>query len=193
MSQDDIRNLIKMQTDGMPSWDIEKQSIVGVSSSEVCYLDGMNLYASVVLQDQESIVSAVDRIIAVMEDEIVNPHAMGNKGIIGLYINAADGVDQRGNCRVIDLYIIVHIKSGHLFHCGNGFLDSVYPGMRQLILRAVGIRQLQVVISRSICKRAKVIQRRGFAEKQKSAEGAGGNFEKSDFQYDDFDQIYSDS
>ena len=69
MSQDDIRNLIKMQTDGMPSWDIEKQSIVGVSSSEVCYLDGMNLYASVVLQDQESIVSAVDRIIAVMEDE----------------------------------------------------------------------------------------------------------------------------
>lgn len=68
MSQDDIRSLIKMQTDGMPSWDIEKQSIVGVSSSEVCYLDGMNLYASVVLQDQESIVSAVDKIIAVMED-----------------------------------------------------------------------------------------------------------------------------
>lgn len=68
MSQEDIRRLIKMQTDGMPSWDIEKQSIVGVSSSEVCYLDGMNIYASVVLQDPESIVSAVDRIIAVMED-----------------------------------------------------------------------------------------------------------------------------
>lgn len=68
MSQEDIRRLIKMQTDGMPSWNIEKQSIVGVSSSEVCYLDGMNLYASVVLQDPESIVSAVDRIIAVMED-----------------------------------------------------------------------------------------------------------------------------
>ena len=68
MSQEDIRRLIKMQTDGMPSWDIEKQSIVGVSSSEVCYLDGMNIYASVVLQNPESIVSAVDRIIAVMED-----------------------------------------------------------------------------------------------------------------------------
>ncbi len=68
MAQDDIRRLIKMQTDGMPSWDIEKQSMIGQSSSEVCYLDGMNLYASVVLQDQESIVSAVDRIIAVMED-----------------------------------------------------------------------------------------------------------------------------
>lgn len=68
MSQEDIRRLIKMQTDGMPSWDIEKQSIVGVSSSEVCYLDGMNIYASVVLQSPESIVSAVDRIIAVMED-----------------------------------------------------------------------------------------------------------------------------
>ncbi len=67
MSQKDIRRLIKMQSDGMPSWTIEKQSITGGIGSEVCYMDGLNLYASVVLQDQESVISAVDEIIAVME------------------------------------------------------------------------------------------------------------------------------
>lgn len=68
MSENDIRSLIKMQMDGMPSWDIRKQSIIGGIGTEVCYSSGMNLYASVVLQDQESIVKAVDEIIAVMEN-----------------------------------------------------------------------------------------------------------------------------
>jgi len=67
MSQDDIRRLIKMQSDGMPSWDIQKQSIIGGIGSEVCYAGGMNYYASVVLQDQESIIAAVDRIVEVMD------------------------------------------------------------------------------------------------------------------------------
>lgn len=67
MSQDDIRRLIKMQSDGMPSWDIQKQSIIGDIGNEVCYAGGMNYYASVVLQDQESIISAVDRIVEVMD------------------------------------------------------------------------------------------------------------------------------
>ncbi len=69
MSQEDIRSLIKLQTDGMPSWDIEKQSIIGSVGKEACYMDGLYLYASVVLQDGESIISAVDQIIAVMEEE----------------------------------------------------------------------------------------------------------------------------
>lgn len=67
MSQKDIRRLIKMQSDGMPTWTIKKQSITGSVGSEACYMDGLNLYASVVLQDQESIIAAVDEIIAVME------------------------------------------------------------------------------------------------------------------------------
>lgn len=68
MSDADIRSLIKMQTDGMPSWNIEKQSILGNIGNEVCYMGGLNYTASVVVKDEESIVKAVDRIIAVMEE-----------------------------------------------------------------------------------------------------------------------------
>lgn len=68
MKQDDIKKLIRMQSDGMPSWDISKQSIIGGIGNEVCYAGGLNLYASVVLPDQESIIKAVDRIVEVMEE-----------------------------------------------------------------------------------------------------------------------------
>ena len=67
MSQKDIKKLIKMQLDGMPSWDIKKQSIIGDIGSEACYMDGLNLYASVVIPDEESVIKAVDKIVAVME------------------------------------------------------------------------------------------------------------------------------
>ena len=69
MSQKDIKKLIKMQLDGMPSWDIKKQSIIGDIGSEACYMDGLNLYASVVIPDEESVIKAVDKIVAVMEAE----------------------------------------------------------------------------------------------------------------------------
>ena len=62
MSQDEIQELIKMQLDGMPSWDIQKQSIIGTAGSALCYSTG-DYYVSVVDLDQESVVSAVEQIV----------------------------------------------------------------------------------------------------------------------------------
>lgn len=67
MSQKDMQRLIKMQMDGMPSWDIQKQSITGTPNSRLCYSSG-DYYASVVDVDQKSVISAVDKIVAVMDN-----------------------------------------------------------------------------------------------------------------------------
>ena len=37
MSQKDMQKLIKMQMDGMPSWNIQKQSITGTPDSKICF------------------------------------------------------------------------------------------------------------------------------------------------------------
>jgi len=68
MSQKEIQELIKMQLDGMPGWDIEKQSITGMPGSALCYSTG-DYYVSIVDLDQESVVSSVDRIIRVMDGQ----------------------------------------------------------------------------------------------------------------------------
>ncbi|MGC2874209.1 LCP family protein [Ihubacter sp. mB4P-1] len=69
LSQEDIQKLVKMQLDGMPSWKIERQSIIGQSGMEPCYSTGDFAQASVVYLDQESIIKALDKIVAVMEEE----------------------------------------------------------------------------------------------------------------------------
>ncbi|MGN0658593.1 MAG: LCP family protein [Emergencia sp.] len=66
MSRSDIQKLIKMQLDGMPSWNIEKQSVTGTADSDLCYSTG-DYYVSVVTVDPASVMEALDRIVAVME------------------------------------------------------------------------------------------------------------------------------
>mgnify|MGYP002792679590 CR=1 FL=1 len=68
MSQKDMQKLIKMQMDGMPSWNIQKQSITGTPDSKICFSTG-DYYVAVVDVDQKSVISAVDKIVAVMEGE----------------------------------------------------------------------------------------------------------------------------
>ncbi|MGI6177421.1 MAG: LCP family protein [Eubacterium sp.] len=68
MTSGEIKELIKNQLDGMPSWTIEKQSIIGESDMMPCYAVG-DEYASVVLQDPDSIASAVAAIKAVLAGE----------------------------------------------------------------------------------------------------------------------------
>lgn len=65
MSPSDLKALIRMQTNDMASWNIIKQNIKGATSSEYCYSVGQ--FASVVLQDYDSINAAVENINAVME------------------------------------------------------------------------------------------------------------------------------
>ena len=48
-----------MQLDGMPGWDIEKQSITGMPGSALCYSTG-DYYVSIVDLDQESVVFITD-------------------------------------------------------------------------------------------------------------------------------------
>ena len=68
MTREEIKTLVRMQTDDMASWDISSQSIKGTVSSESCYSIG-GRYASVVLQDEASIAEAVSNIKAVMQGE----------------------------------------------------------------------------------------------------------------------------
>ena len=68
MPKKDMQKLIKMQLDGMPSWDIQKQSITGTPDSKICFSTG-DYYVSVVDVDQKSVISAVDKIVAVMEGD----------------------------------------------------------------------------------------------------------------------------
>ena len=69
MSSDDLKALIRMQTDDMASWDIIRQNITGPTGSDYCYSVGQ--YASVVWQDQNSINAAIENIKAVMAGEHV--------------------------------------------------------------------------------------------------------------------------
>lgn len=66
MPQKDMQKLIKMQLSGMPSWDFERQSILGEIGSELCYSTG-DFYTSIIYPDEKSVIEAVDKIVAVME------------------------------------------------------------------------------------------------------------------------------
>ena len=66
LSQQEIQELIKMQLDGMPGWDIKKVSVTGTVGSELCYSTG-DYYVSVIHLDQKSVVSALDEIVRVTE------------------------------------------------------------------------------------------------------------------------------
>lgn len=57
MTDTEMKSLVKMQIEDMAGWEFEKISLDGAGSSQPCYLAG-NGYASVILQDQESIDAA---------------------------------------------------------------------------------------------------------------------------------------
>ena len=67
MSPDQMSDIIKMQLDGMPGWDIQKQAIKGTNSWGPCYALGFS--ASIVDQDPEENARAVDEIVKIMTDE----------------------------------------------------------------------------------------------------------------------------
>jgi LCP family protein required for cell wall assembly len=67
MPPSDIKALVRMQTGDMKSWDVEKQNITGQVSTEYCYALGD--YASVVLQDPESVAAASKAIKAFGHEE----------------------------------------------------------------------------------------------------------------------------
>lgn len=67
MSPKEMSEIIKMQLNGMPSWDIGKQAIKGTNSSGYCYALGFP--ASIVEQDPEENTRAVDEIVKIMTDE----------------------------------------------------------------------------------------------------------------------------
>ena len=69
MTSDDLKALIRLQTSDMSSWNIVNQNIIGTPSSQYCH--SLGYYASVVLQDQESINQAVEKIRAVMAGEAI--------------------------------------------------------------------------------------------------------------------------
>lgn len=65
LSASDIQKLVKMQLADMPSWKIERQSIVGTPDSGVCYAEGSQM-RSIVILDPESVQQAKDKIALVM-------------------------------------------------------------------------------------------------------------------------------
>ena len=67
MSPDQMSALIKMQLDGMPDWDIQKQAIKGTNGWGQCYALGFS--ASIVDQVPEENARAVDEIVKIMTDE----------------------------------------------------------------------------------------------------------------------------
>lgn len=66
LSAGDIQKLVKMQLADMPSWQIERQSIIGTPDADVCYSEGSQV-RSIVILDPESVQQAKDKIVAVME------------------------------------------------------------------------------------------------------------------------------
>ncbi len=60
MSQDEMSDLIKMQLNGMPSWEIRRHAVKGEADFDFCYALGD--YASVVYPIQDEITMAVDEI-----------------------------------------------------------------------------------------------------------------------------------
>ena len=67
MSTDEMSSLIKMQLNGMPGWDIQKQAIKGTNGWGQCYALGFS--ASIVNPDPEENARAVDKIVKIMTDE----------------------------------------------------------------------------------------------------------------------------
>ena len=67
MSPDQMSDIVKMQLDGMPGWDIQKQAIKGTNGWGQCYALGFE--ASIVDQDPEENARAVDEIVKIMTDE----------------------------------------------------------------------------------------------------------------------------
>ncbi len=67
MSPNQMSDIIKMQLDGMPGWDIQKQAIKGTNGWGPCYALGFS--ASIVDQDPEENARAVDEIVKIMTDE----------------------------------------------------------------------------------------------------------------------------
>ena len=66
MSPDQMSDIIKMQLDGMPGWDIQKQAIKGTNGWGYCYALGFS--ACIVDQDPEENARAVDKIVKIMTD-----------------------------------------------------------------------------------------------------------------------------
>ena len=64
MTQEEMSALIKMQLDGMPSWDISKQAIKGENGWGHCYALGFS--AATVVQNPVENAKAVDHIISIM-------------------------------------------------------------------------------------------------------------------------------
>lgn len=65
MLQSDMTAIVKKQLEGMPGWDVEKQSIVGQTGGAPCYALGGH-QASVVNQNPESNAMATDAIVKAM-------------------------------------------------------------------------------------------------------------------------------
>jgi anionic cell wall polymer biosynthesis LytR-Cps2A-Psr (LCP) family protein len=68
MTLDEMSSLIKMQLDGMPSWNIQKQSIKGANGYDLCYALGFK--AAIVEQDPVENAKATDNIIKVMTGKV---------------------------------------------------------------------------------------------------------------------------
>lgn len=66
MSPDQMSDIIKMQLDGMPGWDIQKQAIKGTNGWGYCYALGFS--ACIVDQNPEENARAVDKIVKIMTD-----------------------------------------------------------------------------------------------------------------------------
>lgn len=67
LSEKEMTSLIKMQLNGMPSWQIEKTALKGKPDTLMCY--ALGIAASVVDQDHEQIIKTADQIFALMDDE----------------------------------------------------------------------------------------------------------------------------
>lgn len=65
-SEDEMKALVKMQIDKMPSWDITKTALKGKPDALPCYALGGG-YASVVDQDHEQIIETTDLIVKTMK------------------------------------------------------------------------------------------------------------------------------
>ncbi len=67
MSTDEMSDLIKMQLNKMPKWDIRKSAIKGETGTDFCYSLGQ--YASVVYSQPDEITKAVDEIVKTQMNE----------------------------------------------------------------------------------------------------------------------------
>lgn len=64
----EMSNIIKMQLETMPGWEIEKQAIKGQPAMDACFALG-GAYASIVRQDPVENAKAIDEIIKVISDD----------------------------------------------------------------------------------------------------------------------------